>query len=307
MEPKEKKMKNRIGTSVLALVSVLAMSALSVPAANAAGLLGGLVGGVLGGVTGGSSSGGTTGGLIGGAGSNSVVTLTSGPASNSGLVNVGLGGGSNNLASVNVGGTSTGNSLATVGVTSGGSSGLLDANVGVGGGLLDANVGVGGTGGLIDIGVGVGGNGGLGGPGDPGGPGNPGGPGGPGGNGNNGGNGGGFYYWASGGDATGSGLVICNGVAPRAISQLLQNQNYSASALNSWRRAANVRIMPIRLCPVVRHNVSRAVAMNGNVGMVQSYAAADPLISASLSRARYGADHVLAVEQSQGMLTVFVY
>jgi hypothetical protein len=100
---------------------------------------------------------------------------------------------------------------------------------------------------------------------------------------------------------------ICSGQAPQAIAQLLQKQNYSANALNNWSRASNVRIVPIKLCPAVRANVTRAIAMNGNVGMMQNYAAADPLISASLSRARYHANNVLAVDQSKGMLTVFVY
>jgi hypothetical protein len=77
--------------------------------------------------------------------------------------------------------------------------------------------------------------------------------------------------------------------------------------IESWSHAANVRLVPVKLCASVRASVSRAVAMNSNVGAMQNSAASDPLISASLGRARYQAGNVLAVEQSNGMLTVYVY
>jgi hypothetical protein len=247
-----------------------------------------LLGGVLGGSS--SSSSSSSVGVPGVA----TVSLNNGTSGTQGNASV-LGGGGSTI-NVGLGSVLGGNS--NLGVTLPGTGeGSVDGTVG---GVVDTVNGLTGNGGTVDTLLGsatdttgglLGGNTG----GDTGS--NTGGPGGA----------GGFFQFASGGDASGSGMIMCNGAAPQAISQLLQRQNYSASALNNWRRASNVRIVPIKLCPVVRHNVSRAVAMNGNVGLVQSYAAADPLISASLSRARYGAGNVLAVDQSKGMLTVFVY
>ena len=281
-------MKKWIGTSTLAIMSVLAMTALLAPPASAASLLGGVLGGNS------STSSNSVG--VPGVATVSLNNNTSGTQGNAtaldgggSTINVGLGnvlGGNSNLG-VTLPGTGNGSTDGTIGGVADtingltGNGGTADTLIGSAG---DTTGGLGGLGGLGGVAGGLGGtdNGGLGGT-------------------------GGFFQLASGGDASGSGLVLCNGAAPQAISQLLQRQNYSASALNNWRRASNVRIVPIKLCPAVRHNVSRAVAMNGNVGVMQSYAAADPLISASLSRARYGAGNVLAVDQSKGMLTVFVY
>lgn len=250
-----------MGFSALAVAGLMATTA--VFPANAAGLLGG---------------------VIGGAGSNSLVTVTSGPASNSGTVNVGLGGGSddsNNVVSANVGPTSTG-SLATADVTSGGSSGLLTADID----LLN-NLGT------VDIGIG--GNGGNGGPGIPG---NPGAPGGPGGNGGAGGGGTMYGYFGGAGAA-------CK-QDTRGITRLLETQ-YNARAAGQWNRAVGVHIVKLPMCPLVRKTVAHATAGSPNIGMMQAMTAADPLISASLGRARTNSDHVLGVEQASGNLTVYVF
>ena len=275
-------MKKWIGISALAIMSVLAISALAAPPASAASLLGGALGGNT------STASNSVG--VPGVATVSLNNASSGTQGNAtaldgggSTINVGLGNalGGNSSLGVTLPGTGNGSTDGTIGGVADTVNGLTDN-----GGTADTLLGsvgdtAGGLGGVTG-GLGGTGTGGIGGA-------------------------GGFFQLASGGDASGSGLVLCNGAAPQAISQLLQRQNYSTSALNNWRRASNVRIVPIKLCPAVRHNVSRAVAMNGNVGVMQSYAAADPLISASLSRARYGAGNVLAVDQSKGMLTVFVY
>ncbi|MCR6634280.1 hypothetical protein [Devosia sp.] len=92
-------------------------------------------------------------GIIGGSGEEALITLGSGDASNSGLVNVGLGG-ENQLLDAQIGG---GSDIANATVGSGGGS-LLDADVG----LLNGAVGVGATVGgssLANIGVSIGGGG----------------------------------------------------------------------------------------------------------------------------------------------------
>ena len=63
----------------------------------------------------------------------------------------------------------------------------------------------------------------------------------------------------------------------------------------------------MRLCPQVRASVNQAAASNASIGLMRGMAAADPLISASLNRARYNANRVLGVDQSRGTLTIYVY
>ncbi|MDB5614257.1 MAG: hypothetical protein JWQ22_1910 [Devosia sp.] len=67
------------------------------------------------------------GGLLGGGDLDSVVTIQSGPASDSGAVNVGLGGGGGNVVDANIGGSS---------------APVANANVSTGGGALGVNAGV---------------------------------------------------------------------------------------------------------------------------------------------------------------------
>jgi len=251
-------MRNIIGFSALAVAGLMATTALF--PANAAGLLGG---------------------VVGGGSSHSLVTVTNGPASDSGAVNVGLGGGSgdsNNVVDANVGPTSTG-SLATASVTSGGSSGLLTADID----LLN-NLGT--------VDVGIGGNDGPGLPGDPGSPGAPGA--------NGGAGSGGTMYGFFGGVG-----AACR-QDTRGITRLLKTQ-YNAGAASQWHRAAGVHIVKLQMCPLVRKTVAHATAGSPNIGMMQAMTAADPLISASLGRARSSSSHVLGVQQSSGNLTVYVF
>lgn len=105
----------------------------------------------------------------------------------------------------------------------------------------------------------------------------------------------------------GAGGIACSGRASAAIAQLLDSHSYDRRTLSAWRRAGNVQVVPVRLCPQLRASVSRAAAANSNVAMVQDLAAADPLVRASLDRTRYRAGNVLAVDQSRGLLTVYVY
>lgn len=323
------------------VAGLLLASCLVAPPASAASLLGGLVstgnGGVQ--VNAGnlaSASVGTSGGLSanaslgGGSGVNANASLGgSGSVANA---NVSAGGSSGLNTNATVGGTSN---VANVNASLGGGSGLnTTATVGGGGSLANVNASLGGSnglnttatlgggGGLANLGVslgggtaGTGGGTGLGG----GGLGNGGGLGGGGGLGNGGGAGGGVvivrdangnYVYANGNRlaVTSLGALACtNRNSPQAIAQLLQHHRYGSNTPGAWRHAANVQLVPIKLCAQLRASVRAAAAADRNVALVQNLAASDPLISASLSRGRYNAGNVLAVDQSNGLLTVYVY
>jgi hypothetical protein len=243
-------------------------------------------------------------------GGSSLASVNASAGGSTGLnTNATIGGGTN-LASVNASaGGSTGlNTNATVG---GGSLANVNASLGGGSGL-NANVRLGG-GNLANVGVSLGGGtlpgGGTGGNGT-----------GPGGNGG-GGNGGGDLVIR---DPSGNLVVVnsrsgnlgitslaslacTNRNSPQAIANLLQRHRYGKNTLRAWRRSTNVQIVPIRMCSQLRSSVRRAALGNQNVAMVQGLAASDALISASLERGRYRAGNVLAVDQAQGLLTVYVY
>lgn len=227
---------------------------------------------------------GLLGGVLGGSSDNSAVTLSSGSASDSGLVNVGLGGDS--IADVNIGGSSASVLDATVG--SGGSSGgLVNVNAGVLGGTVRANVGVGRPN-LLNVDIGLGGPGTLGMPGAPGAPGAPG------------------NTRVIGGGLSASSSAAgtpCSGVPANQVANLINSTQMSSS----WGRASGVKIQPIAVCADVRAWLKQQFGTSGAGLALQQAVQSDPLMSASLSRTSYSADRVLAVRQSGSQLTLFVY
>ena len=260
----------RIHNTIIA--SLLAASSLAGFPALASGLLGG--------------------GLGGGTSTGNLVTVQSGPASDNGLVNVGVLGGGGNIADVKIGGAadSIGSSdpLAQVNVSSGGSNGLLDVDANLGG-LTTAGVDIGGTGGLgVDVEVG-----GLGTPGAPGLPGE---------DGAGGGNTYGFF-----GSNGGSYGANCVGPDGRKLLNFAARQAYSSQSFIGWNHATNIRLVAVRLCPAARDALARALTQSGNIQGLQTAAAADGLINASLVRAHSAPNHVLAVTQKGAALDVYVY
>lgn len=242
-------------------------------------------------------AGASAGGLLGGNGG--LLSVNGGEASNDSVVNVGLGsGGGNdgNLLDVNIGGSDP---LATANVSTGGGNGgggLLD-----GGLAADLDVDLGRLGVDADIGIGIGIGGGNGGPGGPGGPGNPGGPGAPGGNGGLGGLGGSGYA------ALGNGGVTCSLSEGRQVLQVAASVAVTQSAISAWKRAANVRIVPVVLCASARAQVARVLGSSGKIRVLQNAVAADVLLSAALNRTRYDAGDVYAVERNGSQITVYVF
>ncbi len=227
------------------------------------------------------------GGIIGGTNDKSLVTIGTGDAGTSGLVNLGLGG-KNQVLDANIGNGNLGS--ATVG--SGGSAGLLDADVRLLNNNARIGVGIGGDS-LVDVDVGIGnpgnGNGGGNGNGNGNGPGPGPGPG------NGGGNG-----FANTGSGSGAG---CVGLSNAELERLI-----GATRLDgSWSRASNVQIRPVAICPEQRSWLAAALAST-NLGQgLRSAIASDALLAASLSRSSYSAERVFAVQHRGGQLTVFVY
>lgn len=244
-------------------------------------------------------------GIIGGSGEEALVTLGSGDASNSGLVNVGLGGegqlldaqvgGSSSIANATVG-SGGGSALnananllgggATAGATVGGGN-LLGANVG----LLNGTVGVGATvggGSLANIGVNIGGGGAPG-------------------NGGNPGNGGGGV--GNGGIApslsasNGGNVPACAGTSPREVERLIQGTQIGGS----WQRASNVEIRRVDMCPEMQTWLAAALTNSGLGNSLRSAINNDSLLSASVERSSYNSNRVFAVQQRGNQLTVFVY
>lgn len=234
-------------------------------------------------------------GVVGSPDSGAVVTLGSGEAGTSGTVNVGLGGGGGNIVDANVGN----GSVSSANVSSG-SDGGLGANVGLLNNTATVDVGVGGGGGLlnVDIGVGGGGNGNNGGNGNGGANG---------GNGNNGGNGGTVFRSNGGGFSSTSGGGIgapnCTGISDRDLERLLQSTRIDGS----WSRASGVNLQRVALCPAQRSWLASALPGSPIGQQLQAAIIQDALVSASLNRASFGPERVIAVRRDGSQLTVYVY
>lgn len=225
------------------------------------------------------------GGVLGGSDDRSLVTIGSGDAGESGLVNLGLGG-DDQVLDANIGNGRIGS--ATVG--SGGGS-VLDADVNLLDGAARVGVDVGGDN-LLDVDIGVGGSDGDGNGGGNGGGGNGGG-----------GNGGGGLLPGSSLATSGSAMPTCQGVSSRDIEQLILSTRIDAS----WRRASNVDVRKVSVCPELRAWLAAALTQTGLGPSLRSAIASDELLTASLNRSPHSAERVFAVQRSGDRLTVFVY
>jgi hypothetical protein len=215
----------------------------------------------------------------GGTSVGNLVSVGSGAAGNDSLVNIGLGSNGNSpgsLADINLG--SGTDPLGNVNVTTGGNGQLLGSN-------LTAGIDLGGLGldltipGIDDL-LGGGGGGG------------------------NGGNGGNDDGRVRVGSIDNSFTVNCSVNDGRQALQLASQTKFQPT---SWGRAANVQIVPIKLCPQARLQVAQIFNASSKILLLQSAAAQDALIVASLNRTRYDVNDVFAVQASGGSLTVYVY
>lgn len=214
--------------------------------------------------------GGAIGGLVGGD-DTEVATIGSGPAGDGALVNLGLGNGGGNSRNV------VDLKLGKLGGVS--AVGSLGSNLTVGldlAGLgLDLTVP-----GLDDIlGGGGGGNGGSGGTG----------------------------AVRVGSLEGGAFVVTCSVNDGRKVLQLASKAKLTRQVIAGWQRAANVRIVPVKLCPQARAQVAKIFAASKKIKLLQHAVTADTLIAASLDRSRHDAGDVFAVDRQGSELTVYVY
>lgn len=269
-------MRTNVALGAVCLAAILSAAA----PASAASLLG-LVD-----VGGGSGSGGNSVGVPGVA----TVTTSSGSSGTSASGSL-LGGGGSTL-NADLSGVLGGNSGASVQLP--GTGGLLGSNDPTGGvvGTVNSTVsGVTGNGGLADTLLGAGLLGGGGGAGTPG------------------AGGGGVPGVRTAGvaGAGGVGALACVNNQERQILNIAARQVYTRRSFAEWKRAANIQLIPVRLCAAARRDIARAVGMSPNIRAMQGALASDPLISASLSRTRYDAANVLAVEKRGSTLQVYVF
>jgi hypothetical protein len=91
------------------------------------------------------------------------------------------------------------------------------------------------------------------------------------------------------------------------VLKIAASGNYSSHSIAAWKRYANVRIVPIRLCANTKAEVRRLFRHSSTIAVLQNAVYGDPLITASLQRSRYDVGDVFAVETRGGQLTVYVY
>jgi hypothetical protein len=250
------------------LASIVVVAGVGVVPVSAGGLLGGIVGGVTDTVS--SLTGGGVGDTGGGGGANVGGLLSLNDNDNDALINLDLGGSSNILnAAVGKGGKP-----------------LVNANVSSTGLLANTSVSldIAGLGLDLDIDLGI-----LG-PGGPGGPGTPGKP---------------VLVGSLGGGGTF--VINCTVNNTRQLLQIAAAGRISAAEIKAWMRAANVQVVPIKLCPAARKQVAALLARSQKINLLRRAVMSDALITASLARTSYDAGDVIAVQRMGGQLVVYVY
>lgn len=265
---------------VAAFTAFLMVSGMGVAPVSAGGLLGGLVDTVTDTVdtvteTVGEVTGGGGGGLV-----------SVNDEENDALVNVDIGGG-NNVLNAAVG--SGPNPLVNANVST---TGLLQGTtvtLDLAGLELDVTLDLA----MLDV---IGGGGGGGGGGN--------GPGGNG-NGNGAGNGNGRILVGSLGGA--NFVINCAVNNTRQLLQVASAGKISAAEIKAWMRAANVQVVPIKLCPAAKKQVAQILAKSKKINLLRRAVMSDALITASLGRTRYDAGDVVAVQRKGGQLVVYVY
>lgn len=267
-------MKSNVLAALAAFTVVAGMSAAPV---SAGGLLGGVVGGVVDTVTdtvdtvtdtvGDLTGGGGTGG---GGGTNVGGLLSLNDNDNDALVNLDLGGGNNNLLNAAVGKVNA--NVSTTGLLGSTSISLDLAGLG-----LDLD---------IDLGI-------L----DPNNPNNPGGPNNP--------NGRPVLVGSLGGGNTF--VINCTVNNTKQLLQVAAAGKISGAEIKAWMRAANVQVVPIKLCPAAKKQVAALLAKSQKINLLRRAVMSDALITASLGRTRYDANDVVAVQRKGGQLVVYVY
>jgi len=206
----------------------------------------------------------------GGGGLNVLNVVTVNDDDNQGLVNVDLLNGNNQIVNAAVGKGS--NPLLNANVSSSGLLSNTSVSIDLGGLGLDLN---------IDVGV----------------PG-PGGPQvGP----------DGIVLVGSLGGGGGNFVITCAVNNAKTLLQVAANGKITANEIKAWRKMANVKVVPIRLCPAAKKQVAAILGKSQKINLLRRAVMQDNLIVASLQRTSYDAGDVVAVQRAQGQLVVYVY
>jgi hypothetical protein len=128
-------------------------------------------------------------------------------------------------------------------------------------------------------------------------PNNPGGPGGPGGR--------PVLVGSLGGGGTF--VINCTVNNTRQLLQVAAAGKVSGAEIKAWMRAANVQVVPIKLCPAAKKQVAALLAKSKKINLLRRAVMSDALITASLGRTSYDANDVIAVQRKGGQLVVYVY
>ena len=110
------------------------------------------------------------------------------------------------------------------------------------------------------------------------------------------------------GSLGGSNFVInCAVNNTKQLLQVASAGKISAAEIKAWMRAANVQVVPIKLCPAAKKQVAQILAKSKKINLLRRAVMSDALITASLGRTRYDANDVVAVQRKGGQLVVYVY
>ncbi len=101
--------------------------------------------------------------------------------------------------------------------------------------------------------------------------------------------------------------ITCAVNNTRQLLQVAANGKVTAAEVKAWQRFANVQIVPIKLCPAAKSQVAKILVRSKKINLLQRAVLQDQLIMASLSRTRYDAGDVVAVQRQQEQLVVYVY
>lgn len=193
------------------------------------------------------------------------------------------------LVNLDVGNDGTNGNILNAAV-GGGNDPLVNANVSSNGLLNNTSVSLdlAGLGLDLDIDLGI-----L----DPNDPNGPGGPGGPGGR--------PVLVGSLGGGNTF--VINCTVNNTRQLLQVAAAGKISGAEVKAWMRAANVQVVPIKLCPAAKKQVAALLAKSKKINLLRRAVMSDALITASLGRTSYDAGDVVAVQRKGGQLVVYVY
>ena len=127
-----------------------------------------------------------------------------------------------------------------------------------------------------------------------------------------GGNGGNGPGGVGGGDGSvrvgslGDFAVKCSIAQGRQALELAAKAKFSRSSVADWQRASGVQIIPVKLCPSARLQVTQIFNASGKIQSLHQAVSGDMLIMASLQRAGRDANDVFAVQRKGSQLLVYV-